>query len=152
GQPILATASNVAKRSGVTQLNHMVGLLAAHHVPMHLDYFYVRRQPRRLDWDGAPRSADGGSEPPAPEQPAESPPTDLAATNGHLPPTNRFSHILVEAVTQPEVEPETSSSLTPPMDQGGMTTGQAQVMADYMQVMEQFLDVQRELMEAFLGT
>ncbi len=44
----LAVPSNVHHRSGITQLNHLIGLLAAHGVPIRLDYLYARRQPRRL--------------------------------------------------------------------------------------------------------
>lgn len=47
----LAVASNVSNRSGITQLNHMIGLLAAHHVPMQLDYLYTRRLPERLSFE-----------------------------------------------------------------------------------------------------
>ena len=36
GRPHLAVAGNVRSRSGVTQLHHMLGLLAAHHVPVDL--------------------------------------------------------------------------------------------------------------------
>src|SRR5262249_4966971 len=49
GQPYLAVPADVARRSGITQLNHLVGLLAAHAVPMRLEPLYDRRAPRRLD-------------------------------------------------------------------------------------------------------
>jgi acyl transferase domain-containing protein/phosphopantetheinyl transferase len=51
GRPYLAMSSNVPRRSGITQLNHLVGILAAHGVPMRLDYLYARRSPRRLSLD-----------------------------------------------------------------------------------------------------
>jgi phosphopantetheine--protein transferase-like protein len=51
GRPYLAIASNLPQRSGITQLNHLVALLAAHGVPMRLDYLYARRAPRRLSFD-----------------------------------------------------------------------------------------------------
>lgn len=44
----VAVAANVPARSGIFQLNYMVGLLAAHDVPMRLDYLYARRNPQRL--------------------------------------------------------------------------------------------------------
>src|SRR5262249_54847242 len=43
-----AVASNVPRRSGLTQLNHLAGQLAAHNIPLNLDHLYRRRQPRRL--------------------------------------------------------------------------------------------------------
>jgi acyl transferase domain-containing protein len=44
----LAVASNAPNGSGISQLNQMIGLLAAHCVPMCLDYLYKRRNPQRL--------------------------------------------------------------------------------------------------------
>lgn len=44
-----AVASNSAFKSGVTQINHMVGILAAHHVPMRLYYLYTHRSPQRIE-------------------------------------------------------------------------------------------------------
>ncbi len=62
GRQYLAVPTNVPHRSGITQLNHLVGLLAAHGVPMQLDYLYARRQPQRLsfecDKDQGPKSRE----------------------------------------------------------------------------------------------
>jgi phosphopantetheine--protein transferase-like protein len=44
----VAVPSNLSHRSGITQLNYLIGLLAAHGVPMSLDYLYGRRAPQRL--------------------------------------------------------------------------------------------------------
>ena len=49
GQEFLAVATNVHYRSGITQLNHALALLAAHGVAMELDLLYKHRAPRRLD-------------------------------------------------------------------------------------------------------
>ena len=59
----VAVASNLPTRSGVTQLNHLAGLLAAHHVPLRLEHLYARRSPRRIAWEESPKPA-------APEEPA----------------------------------------------------------------------------------
>ncbi|RMF86546.1 MAG: acyltransferase domain-containing protein, partial [Nitrospinota bacterium] len=48
GRPYLAVPSNVTHRSGITQLNYLIGLLAAHGVSMRLDYLYAHRAPQRL--------------------------------------------------------------------------------------------------------
>jgi malonyl CoA-acyl carrier protein transacylase/phosphopantetheinyl transferase (holo-ACP synthase) len=53
GQAHLAVASNVHHRSGTIQLNHALGLLAAHGVPMDLNPLYNHRSPRTLDLDDA---------------------------------------------------------------------------------------------------
>src|SRR3990172_2641694 len=49
GKPCLAVPANVQRRSGITQLNHMLALLAAQGVEMQLDYLYMRRAPQRLN-------------------------------------------------------------------------------------------------------
>jgi acyl transferase domain-containing protein len=51
----LALSSNTHHRSGVDQLNHTLGLLAAHGVPMCLDRLYQRRRARRLSLDSSPQ-------------------------------------------------------------------------------------------------
>jgi acyl transferase domain-containing protein/phosphopantetheinyl transferase/acyl carrier protein/predicted hotdog family 3-hydroxylacyl-ACP dehydratase len=50
-RPHLAVASDSHRRSGTTQLNHTLGLLAAHHLPIDLEPLYQRRHPRRLMLD-----------------------------------------------------------------------------------------------------
>lgn len=48
GRPFCAVASNLANRSGLTQLNHLAGQLVAHHVPLQLEYLFRHRQPERV--------------------------------------------------------------------------------------------------------
>jgi len=50
GQPVAAVAANVARRSGITQLNHLAGQLIAHEVPLRLDFFHERRLPQTVAW------------------------------------------------------------------------------------------------------
>jgi malonyl CoA-acyl carrier protein transacylase len=95
GRPFAALPADVKRRSGITQLHHLAGQLAAHHVPLRLEDLYAHRQPQRINWD-----------------PTSHP---LPATPHHLPTSRGF------------------------------------VLTQYMGVMEQFLDVQREVMEAFLA-
>ncbi|MCF6158425.1 MAG: acyltransferase domain-containing protein [wastewater metagenome] len=47
----VAVPSNVPHTPGITQLNYMIGLLAAHGVNMHLDYLYSRREPQRISFE-----------------------------------------------------------------------------------------------------
>ncbi|MHB1422620.1 MAG: acyltransferase domain-containing protein [Gemmataceae bacterium] len=98
GQSFEAIAVNAAHRSGLTQLNHLAALLAAHHIPLRFEHFYNRRDPQKIAWEAsAPR-----------EQPA-------------------------------------LGALTPPR------APNAAVMQQYLGVMEQFLDLEREIMEQFLA-
>jgi len=48
GKEYLAMPANVLRRSGITQLNHLIGILAAHGVSMRLDHLYERRSPELL--------------------------------------------------------------------------------------------------------
>src|SRR5207247_1879572 len=63
GRTFPALPENSWRRSGVTQFNHLAGQLAAHHVPVRLEYFYSRRQPRALEWE--PSKAPANSSLPA---------------------------------------------------------------------------------------
>jgi acyl transferase domain-containing protein/phosphopantetheinyl transferase/acyl carrier protein len=45
GKPYAAIASNVTRHSGITQLHHLLAVLAAHGVSMRLDALYARRAP-----------------------------------------------------------------------------------------------------------
>lgn len=54
-----AAAMNIASRSGITQLNHLLGLLAAHGVAMDLTYLYARRRPQAIDLQAPPQPERG---------------------------------------------------------------------------------------------
>jgi phosphopantetheine--protein transferase-like protein len=47
----VAIPSNVSHRSGITQLNYLVGLLAAHGVPLSLNCLYSRRAPQSISFE-----------------------------------------------------------------------------------------------------
>jgi len=51
GRPHLAAPVNLPHRSGITQLNHLVAMLAAHGVSMNLNYLYAHRSPHKIGWD-----------------------------------------------------------------------------------------------------
>ncbi|MBV9122799.1 MAG: acyltransferase domain-containing protein, partial [Planctomycetes bacterium] len=101
GQPCAALAANVQRRSGVTQFNHLAGQLAAHHVPLRLEYFYQRRNPQRVAWETSP-----------------------TLTMNAEPPRNP----------------------SPPVH-----NARGIVLAQYLNTMEQFLDLQREVTECYLA-
>ena len=50
-RPHVAIPSDVPFRTGTTQVNHLVGLLAAHGVAMRLDHLYEFRAPQRLSFE-----------------------------------------------------------------------------------------------------
>src|SRR5207237_7062981 len=45
GKPYIAIPANVQHRSGILQMQHMLAQLAAHGVPVNLNYLYKRRAP-----------------------------------------------------------------------------------------------------------
>src|SRR5262249_54157382 len=83
GRACAALPANVARRPGLTQLNHLVAQLTAHHLPLNLGHLYARRAPPRVDRRAparAPRAraggGGGGGPPPprAPPRPRSGPP------------------------------------------------------------------------------
>jgi acyl transferase domain-containing protein/phosphopantetheinyl transferase len=77
GQTYAAIPSNVMRRSGITQLNHLVALLAAHGVTMTLEPMYVARQPRKLQLDRVPEAAPAARRPAAVKLPTGWPPMQI---------------------------------------------------------------------------
>lgn len=59
----LAVPSNMHNRSGITQINHMIGLLAAHGVSMRLDYLYEGRSPKRVSLENAEHGSQQAEKP-----------------------------------------------------------------------------------------
>ena len=125
GESFLAVASNLPTRSGVTQINHLAGQLAAHHVPLDLAHLHARRAPRRVHWEHRAEPAVTAPEPPvgaAAEPPALQPPMPVAS--------------------------DATLGVTPsPVDIRSTRGG---VVSRHLALMEQFLDDQAEVMAAYL--
>ncbi len=62
GRPACAAAPDLLRRSGTAQLNHLVGMLAAHDVELDFGYLFEQRGARAIDWRHAPArtDSDGG--------------------------------------------------------------------------------------------
>ncbi|HEY2844367.1 MAG TPA: 4'-phosphopantetheinyl transferase superfamily protein, partial [Bryobacteraceae bacterium] len=186
GKPHLAMPANLPRRSGITQINHLVGVLAAQGVSMRPDYLYARRDPQSVPWESSspaaakPRSApmklslalppikvaprkakaasasgeiatpvDGtkvnGRKYDAPP-PASHP--DVSASpwqngNGHANPSGRETFAAAAAAVAPP--PPTPAART-------VTANPASfVMQQYLKGMETFLDVETQVMGAYLN-
>jgi acyl transferase domain-containing protein/acyl carrier protein len=61
GKKHLAIAANTKSRSGIAQLNHLAGMLAAQGLPVQLDYLYAHRKARALDLEGTAPSSKKAS-------------------------------------------------------------------------------------------
>jgi malonyl CoA-acyl carrier protein transacylase len=57
GLPVVAMPANVPRRSGLTQLNHLLGALVSHHVPLDLGPLYEHRAPRRRNRPAGARAS-----------------------------------------------------------------------------------------------
>ncbi|MGH3912910.1 MAG: beta-ketoacyl synthase N-terminal-like domain-containing protein [Pseudonocardiaceae bacterium] len=153
GMPHLAVPSNVAEQSGLTQLAHLVGLLAAHHVPMDLEPLYVHRSPQRLPMENgrvAPLAKPDDRSMPLPvsfplleldqpRQPVQLDRQPLEPVQLDRPPLRPVQLTTgIEPAEQVGPAPLGSASGVPARDQ---------VMQAYLATMEQFLDVQRSTMD-----
>ncbi|HEU4759326.1 MAG TPA: 4'-phosphopantetheinyl transferase superfamily protein, partial [Dehalococcoidia bacterium] len=171
GRPYLALPANVQRRSGITQLNHLVGILAAQGIPLRLDYLYAQRSPKELPID---RSGEAEAEkrpsarmklntgwPPMNiseeavrkvrsrrEGPAASPPTNAAHPEHEV----AAAEALPKTAAPSPNGAATAGTLwtaapAAPRAPGGLTAP----MLAYLQTMEQFLAAQEEVMRAYLG-
>lgn len=161
GRPHLAVPSNVQRRSGITQLNHLLAILAAQGVPMRMEHLYARRSPKLLSLGDTGAATDGASKsrvklatgwPPMniSEETAQS---LRSRTNGGA---SAIAPATDQANAQPTfVEPQAAApngsaaapSGAPPVP----AAAGGQAMEAYLQTMDQFLVAQQDVMQAFLG-
>jgi acyl transferase domain-containing protein/phosphopantetheinyl transferase len=140
GKPHVALASNTETRSGISSLHFLLGMLAAHGLDLNLSYLYQRRSPQELallsdaDRVVAPRtpltlSLD------VPEMTL----TDSTVFSLRRGPLSAPAPLAPSptAAPGPQAAPETVST-------------SESVITAHMRIMEQFLDVQQELMSAWL--
>jgi malonyl CoA-acyl carrier protein transacylase/phosphopantetheinyl transferase len=154
GKPFLAVAADVPHRSGTSQLNHLVGELAAHGVPMQLDYLYARRSPRRLTLDditgGHGRAPKGSRMTLATGWPAVSLSPEMAAQ--FRPGASPLGAVDASVTVPPGITGQVASADVPVSGpQNPRPAGTAQVMAAYMQTVEALVAAQEEVMRAFLS-
>jgi malonyl CoA-acyl carrier protein transacylase len=129
GRPQFAVAANLPRRSGLTQLNHLVAALFAQGVPVLPDHLYARRRPDRVDFSAEPRSK----------------PRNRAAisTNGHQ------QAVRWNGSTK---APEPVRSLDPTLHAPEPTYDVSDgAMLSYLRTMDDFLATQREVMTAYLA-
>lgn len=108
GKAFAAIPANVARKTGPTQVNHMVAQLVAHQVPVNLGHLYANRETRRVEWETS------------------------------------------ESQVVKSSSRQVGSVVASPHSRAGDGTASV-VMDGYLTAMEQFLDVQREVMTAFLA-
>lgn len=152
-----AIASNIQQRSGISQLNHALGLLVAHGVAMKLDYLYSRRSPQLIEFD----------KPVGMSTKRKMPNLNLALPIMHLNSKKLKKDIpsLREQVTEHHVtsfssfdKSEDRSNRQLPVNtfkQGApsfsVNTSRTQIMNEYLLSMEQFLTSQEQVMNAYIN-
>jgi acyl transferase domain-containing protein/phosphopantetheinyl transferase (holo-ACP synthase) len=140
GRPSCAVAADVRRRSGVTQLNHLVGLLAVHEVDIDVGYLFGHRRAREVDWEApADRTADGGS-----------PIIPLSTTWPML----RLSPEAVERLrSRPAAAPPSGNGHAVVDDEIAVVVADeaAAAVDDHLRTMERFLDASEQVMQAYLA-
>ncbi len=162
GRPHVAVPADVIHRSGITQLNHLVALLAIHAVPMQLDYLYRHRTPVKLDLE-------------RPEDPYHAGPTQgvgMKLPTGwpamHLSETSA-QQLLARPEAGPLTSaPDSSSAVSMPVPEWSAPipatrtfprtlssepapVAAEQVLSAHFSTMERFLTTQQDVMQAYLA-
>jgi malonyl CoA-acyl carrier protein transacylase len=147
GERFTAIASNVAHRSGISQLNHLAAQLVAHHVPLDLEYFYSRRDPQRVQWAGTGARVSMRVEEPSRAEARDKNNEPAASENDTL--TKRA--VSPTTVAQPDgdapvairARQERSESIT------SAPSVRSEVVMQYFAVMGQFLEDQSDTINAY---
>lgn len=164
GRRVLAVPTDVPGRSGIQQLLHALGQLAAAGVAVDLDRLFVGR----LDDDAKPRARDlgpttwlvsGGSARPLKERagmaprvlpaPVSAPPSVVEASP--LAPANGAARKEPAPIVAP---PPPTITLSAPRvaEPAAGAAATSDVMVEFQQLMSRFLDTERSVMLAFLGS
>ncbi len=130
GRPAFAVAANLPKRSGLTQLNHLVASLYAQGVTLTPEFLFARRRPRLVDLDA-----------PQPSRPA---------VRFELP-EMRLPAELVERLREGRDHQDVvgSSPTVPPVE--GAPTSDDEAMLSHLTTMDAFLRAQRAVMGGLLA-
>jgi len=133
GRPHLAVAANLPSRSGMTQLHHLLAMLAAHGRPLDLAPLYTGRRVRRLPVE----TVLAGAVLPAPSRRSQ----PLAMNLPRL----RLDEAFIErwnAATRPAVAADAPAAVTVAATAPPAVDPREAVMREYLRTMEQFLRTQ----------
>lgn len=170
----LAVPSNVPQHSGITQLNYLIGLLAAHGVAMQLDRLYAHRFPNRINLDETTNGAVSKSKGSAKALRLDLPRLELGPRISSPRETNLTTQQHAGAIPA-ENQTVFENDLLPPLRLGKAQTPswalpdeqiargpaefseppvsgseRALIMEGYLQTMERFLGIQNEVMLSFM--
>ncbi|HLG74009.1 MAG TPA: acyltransferase domain-containing protein, partial [Chloroflexota bacterium] len=162
GRPFWAAAADMQRRSGITQLNHLVAGLAAQGVSFDPTYLYARRDCRPIDWEeaGSAKASEPVLRVPLSTGfPMLRLPEEVAQTfRRKLEPASPAGNHVEPAVSRPEPPvapapaPAELPAVRPPVSAPAAAgAGMDGAMSTYLNTMKQFLEVQGQVMQAFLG-
>ena len=179
GRPFLAVSADLARRSGTTQLNHMLGLLVAHGAELYLQHLYTSRAAQLLT---EAKAVQNGTAPPRsvrlamglaplrlktngpnPQSTVSSGGASVTPTAKATSSTAKTDRAGLQIVARSAAHPAARSldlthfreSAEPPPSADVATVAEdlrAQVMHEHLQTMERFLATQKGVMRAFLRT
>jgi malonyl CoA-acyl carrier protein transacylase len=118
GRQFAAIPANIPRKSGPTQINHLVGQLLVNQVPLNLGHLFKSLETEFIPWEEV---------------------TSSASSHSH-----RFRDEITHDSNNGSFSPD-------PLAQVSVSPFGNDAMNGYLTVMEQFLDVQRSIMEAFLN-
>ncbi len=169
----IAVPANTERRSGTTQINHLIGILAAHGVPLNIGCLYQYRGPQKVLFDQSPDEKEKAKKPasviklatgwPPMRVPADTAKRLCSRVSALKPDSTVFStdpHSLKEDLSE-DVQPSLpfdglNSAPLPDMESvcqsGSGDSSSNQVMSDYLKTMEQFLELQKQVMHTYLAS
>ena len=136
GRPHFAVAPCLPRRSGLTQLNHLVASLFAQGVALQADYLYARRHPAEVDLTR-----------PWPESPA-------SALAVGFPEMRLSDELSARLRKQPEASSTENGHHAPAPGRNGhavSTDPRPALIRAHLRTMDEFLETQRQVMDAYVA-
>ena len=138
-QPHLAVPSNLHRQSGITQLNHLIGLLTAHHVYLNASFLYKYRMPLKL--------AIGTSDKEPLKPDVLKKPVKIDLTLPRLTLQDSFGGLRSK---QSNEERTVVSQKIQKTSEPSPLNMRSKIMLEHMKNMERFLEIQKEVFQTYL--
>ncbi|MGE3822288.1 MAG: phosphopantetheine-binding protein, partial [Isosphaeraceae bacterium] len=144
GRPHFAVSANLPRRSGVTQLNHLVASLYAQGVSIRPDVLYARRRPVALDL-----SRDLAVRPPSVPRPPTT--TSVQLSEGLL------RRLLAKSKREDVATPDDSATRVvirddaPSVPAHPVDSRKESALLDHFETMRRYLETQNDVMAAYLA-
>jgi len=142
-KPHLAIASDVSRRPGTTQLNHLVAMLAAQGVAMTLDHLYSRRAPQKLSLESVIKGKDQTAKRTTVELKLTFPVMSVAKRE-HKPVQQQ---VVPESVARTEAVSDVGVQEEPEV----VHSEPDGIMQQHLRTMQRFLEIQQDTMQTYLS-